>query len=423
MISTIFSKHLAGLVQHDDVSLLPALAETHAVTIMVVNLWYPGRDLLAHNHGFGYLVPDSAPDNDEGALGVLFDSDLDPASPAANSWKEPPSPFSSPPGTKLTVMLGGHHWDGWVHFPDEAAGIAMAKSAVWKHLGIHADEPVQARAKLCRDCLPQHFVGHRDRMGEAHHQLAAAFQGRLSVAGPSYTTVGVVPAMRAGWEAALRVARPFHTRLWVGKLHSTVADAKGAPDSLAGRDWLVGVHEALRQGFSGNPLSDWLKWWLMRLVPSGTKGAWLTRLTYEDPATEEIGDEEEGDELWPQKQGQKQEPKRLQQQKQKQNRPSSHPPKLWRHTGLEEFAVPEIKTLAAVRKSDLHFRKWTRSELRLTVDDGDEDEGGGAVIRRRSEAALQPVVVADPQDKDGKPDRERDYQLRHRVTVVPPKPV
>ncbi|KAI0817713.1 hypothetical protein GGR55DRAFT_685267 [Xylaria sp. FL0064] len=196
-ICTLFSKQLAQIAEPRNS--LPSLAETHAVTIMVVNLWYPNPDLLAEG-GFGYLIPSSTPDNDEGALGVLFDSDLR-------------TDDSEVPGTKLTVMLGGHHWDGWKHLPSEEVGISMAKEVVRRQLGIGEAEEVVASARLCRDCLPQHFVGHRDRMREAHYELMSAFQGQLTVAGPSYTTVGVIPAMRAGFDAGMRVARG-HSQPW-----------------------------------------------------------------------------------------------------------------------------------------------------------------------------------------------------------------
>ncbi|OTB02335.1 hypothetical protein M426DRAFT_24813 [Hypoxylon sp. CI-4A] len=190
VISTLFSKQLSELVRPKN--LLPALADTHAVSIMVVNLFFPNPDLLAGNHGFGYLVPTATPGNDEAVLGVLFDSDLQTRDEI--------------PGTKLTVMLGGHHWDGWAHLPSEEMGKEMALQAVQRHLRIPASEKVFGSARLCRDCLPQHYVGHRRRMSAAHYELLAAFQGRLSVAGPSYTTIGVVPSMRAGYDVAMRVA-------------------------------------------------------------------------------------------------------------------------------------------------------------------------------------------------------------------------
>ncbi|KAI0382092.1 Protoporphyrinogen oxidase [Hypomontagnella monticulosa] len=191
VISTLFSKHLAEIVQPQ--GSLPSLAKTHAVTIMVVNLWFPNPDLLADNHGFGYLVPTSTPNNDDCILGVLFDSDLDT--------------YDKRRGTKLTVMMGGHHWDGWTSYPTEEMAQEMALQAVRRHLRIDPNERVFASAKLCRDCLPQHYVGHRQRMRDAHHELQAAFHGRLSVAGPSYTAVGVIPAMRAGYDIAMRTAR------------------------------------------------------------------------------------------------------------------------------------------------------------------------------------------------------------------------
>lgn len=197
VICTLFSKQLAQITEPPNS--LPSLAETHAVTIMTVNLWYPNPNLLAGS-GFGYLIPSSAPDNDEGALGVLFDSDLRTSD-------------SEMPGTKLTVMLGGHHWDDWEYCPSEEAGIAMAKAVVQRQLGISKTEEVVARARLCRDCLPQHFVGHRERMRDAHYELMSAFQGHLTVAGPSYTAVGVIPAMRAGFDAGMRVARD-HEQPW-----------------------------------------------------------------------------------------------------------------------------------------------------------------------------------------------------------------
>ncbi|KAI1082960.1 Protoporphyrinogen oxidase [Whalleya microplaca] len=190
VICTLFSKHLAQLVEPK--GSLPTLAETHAVTIMVVNLWFPNPDLLSANPGFGYLVPTATPNNDECILGTIFDSVLETR--------------DERPGTKLTVMLGGHYWDGWKVLPTEEMAIQIAKQAVQRQLAIDPNEPVVASARLCRDCLPQHTVGHRARMREAHYELLDAFKGRLSVAGPSYTNVGVIPAMRAGYDAAMRMA-------------------------------------------------------------------------------------------------------------------------------------------------------------------------------------------------------------------------
>ncbi|KAI1090730.1 hypothetical protein F5B19DRAFT_484373 [Rostrohypoxylon terebratum] len=191
VISTLFSKHLASLVR--PAGCLPSLEETKAVTMMVVNMWFPNPCILENNHGFGYLIPTSTPNNRECLLGVLFDSDL----------QSQPDPI---PGTKLTAMLGGHYWDGWKSLPSEEMAEAMAKEAVYRHLNIDPSEPVFTTAKLCRDCIPQQFVGHRKRMEKADKELMDNFQGRLSVAGPSYTGVGVLPAMRSGFDVAMAVA-------------------------------------------------------------------------------------------------------------------------------------------------------------------------------------------------------------------------
>ncbi|KAI0452734.1 hypothetical protein F5B21DRAFT_515833 [Xylaria acuta] len=224
VICTLFSKHLANITEPRNS--LPSLAETHAVTIMVVNLWYPNPNLLAEG-GFGYLIPSSTPDNHEGALGVLFDSDLR-------------TDDTEMPGTKLTVMLGGHHWDGWEHFPSEEGGIAMAKEVVRRQLGISESEKVVAGAHLCRDCLPQHFVGHRKRMKEAHYELMSTFQGHLTVAGPSYTTIGVIPAMRAGFDAGMRVARG-HAQPW---FRLSIDQRTGANNTILEFDYWMDEGEA-----------------------------------------------------------------------------------------------------------------------------------------------------------------------------------
>lgn len=168
---------------------------------MVVNLWYPNPDLLKENPGFGYLIPQSvAPEeNPECALGVLFDSDLETRGEVK--------------GTKLTVMMGGHYWNDWPILPTEEMGAAMARAVVERHLGISSEEDVIVSTKLCRECIPQQNVGHRERMRKAHWELLSAFQGKLTVAGPSYTTIGVIPSMRAGYDAGMRIARG-HGQPW-----------------------------------------------------------------------------------------------------------------------------------------------------------------------------------------------------------------
>ncbi|KKZ68165.1 protoporphyrinogen oxidase [[Emmonsia] crescens] len=161
----------------------------YAVTVMVVNLYYANPNLIPHR-GFGYLIPRSIPLelNPERALGVIFASDSSAGQDTAD-----------PPGTKLTVMLGGHWWDDWIlsDLPNEDSAIAMAKSVLARHLRI-ADEPIVAKARLHRDAIPQPTVGQVTRMDRLHEAMERRFDGRLKVAGAWYTGVGVNDSIRAG---------------------------------------------------------------------------------------------------------------------------------------------------------------------------------------------------------------------------------
>ncbi|MCJ1474141.1 hypothetical protein MMC13_002799 [Lambiella insularis] len=191
VVSTISGKTLSSITQ--PASCLSPLALTPSVTVMVVNLYYTNPELLPV-HGFGYLLPRSLPfeQNPERALGVVFDSD-------ATIGQE------HIPGTKLTVMLGGHWWDGWETYPDEGEGASMAKSILARHLGI-VEQPSAVRVGLHRDCIPQYTVGHAARMKDASKRLLDYFQGRLRVAGNSYTGVGLNDCVRAAKELTMRLS-------------------------------------------------------------------------------------------------------------------------------------------------------------------------------------------------------------------------
>lgn len=205
-------------------SLISSLAHSpKAVNVMVVNLYYTSPN-LAVPRGFGYLIPRSipVPQNPERALGVIFGSetagpkgeestvqarrvkaDFDRSDP---EWKkivetednqakmeyllkvteveERRAGQDSASGTKLAVMLGGHWWDGWSEsdLPSESEGIEMAKSVIARHLGI-TEEPLVAKARLQRDCIPQYQIGYRDDMARIHEGLVSDFGGRMKVTG------------------------------------------------------------------------------------------------------------------------------------------------------------------------------------------------------------------------------------------------
>ncbi|KKK25912.1 hypothetical protein ARAM_003146 [Aspergillus rambellii] len=166
----------------------------YAVTVMVVNLYYPNPDLLSVK-GFGYLIPRSIPyeQNPERALGVIF------ASESGGTGQD------TAPGTKLTVMMGGHWWDGWKEsdYPDHDTAVKMARSLLERHLGI-TDTPTVTRSRLQRDAIPQPTVGHLERMNDISQSIRQDFNNRITLAGGWYGLRGssVVDCVRQAYLAA-----------------------------------------------------------------------------------------------------------------------------------------------------------------------------------------------------------------------------
>jgi oxygen-dependent protoporphyrinogen oxidase len=203
---------------------------------MTVNLYYRTPNL--NPSGFGYLIPLATPfeNNPERALGVVFDTAYSPSpedvdmknwhpefADGAHSqalqqardqgrlinindfaWYNLPNPPNlqdnvQQRGTKLTVMLGGHWWDGWPAYPDEQEGLKLAKSLLERHLGI-TEEPEAWQVNLQKDCIPQYTVGHEQRLKTAHNNLWREYRGRLRVAGSWISGVGVNDCLRSAWD-------------------------------------------------------------------------------------------------------------------------------------------------------------------------------------------------------------------------------
>jgi oxygen-dependent protoporphyrinogen oxidase len=156
---------------------------------MTVNLYYSNPSLLAQQ-GFGYLIPQSVPfeQNPERALGVIFDS-------SATNGQD------TVDGTKLTVMIGGHWWNGWAAYPDSYEGLEMAKSVVQRHLGI-TEEPTAHFVNLSHDCIPQYTLGYEDRLKDFANGITDEFKGRLRVVGNQFNGVGVNDCITGAWNLA-----------------------------------------------------------------------------------------------------------------------------------------------------------------------------------------------------------------------------
>lgn len=165
----------------------------YAVSVMVVNLYYDKPDLIPYR-GFGYLIPRSIPyqQNPEQALGVIFASESSAGQDTA-------------PGTKLTVMLGGHWWDDLeeAQYPDEKTAIELASSLLERHLGIK-DRPAVARACMQKNAIPQYTVGHLSRMNDLSQAVRHEFDHHLSLAGSWYSAhgVGIIDCVRQAYLAA-----------------------------------------------------------------------------------------------------------------------------------------------------------------------------------------------------------------------------
>ena len=228
--------------------------------VMVVNFFFGEPDLLPVR-GFGYLIPRSLPweQNPEFALGVIFGSETSGRGPSANPDGSLPSSGvqDTIPGTKLTVMLGGHWWQSWPEswLMDEAEAIKMAQNVLTRQLGINAS-PLVAKAKLQRNAIPQYTVGHHDRMLSLHRILARQFRGRLKVAGSAYSGVGVNDCVMAARRVALAVRNDYPHNI----NHS---GENGDQIESTGLEWDLEIH--------GGPNGDdkLARWAVFEQMPDG----------------------------------------------------------------------------------------------------------------------------------------------------------
>lgn len=212
MPPTEFSHVISTLPAPVTSSLLPApippLSTVESATVQVVNLYFQNPNLVPVR-GFGYLIPKTvAPElNPEQGLGVIFDSETSLPAEYAGIWHDAPVEAL---GTKLTVMMGGHYWKGRTAYPSAKEALQNAQSLIKRHLGI-VDYPAITQVSTQVNAIPQYTVGHHDRMAFGHELLKMYFNGRLAVAGSSYSGVGINDCTRSAYEVVRNL-------LGVGKL-------------------------------------------------------------------------------------------------------------------------------------------------------------------------------------------------------------
>ena len=153
--------------------------------------------------------------NPEQALGVIFDSEIEEASRSLGARSE------DAPGTKFTVLMGGHYWNGRTSYPTEMEAVTNAQNLLKRHLGI-VESPDHYLVSTQTNSIPQYTVGHHERMSFAHELMKINFNGRLAVAGSSYNGVGVSDCVGSAYNVVidlLSVGKPGETTAageWTG---------------------------------------------------------------------------------------------------------------------------------------------------------------------------------------------------------------
>nr|KAF6268520.1 protoporphyrinogen oxidase [Pipistrellus kuhlii] len=188
VISALPASVLSKLLPAEAAPLARVLGTIRAVSVAVVNLQYQGAQLPVQ--GFGHLVPSS---EDPGVLGIVYDSVAFPEQDG------------SPPGLRVTVMLGG----SWLQAL-EARGCAFsqelfqqqAQEAAATQLGLK-EPPSHCLVHLHRHCIPQYTLGHWRKLESAAHFLAI-HRLPLTLAGASYDGVAVNDCIESGRQAAAR---------------------------------------------------------------------------------------------------------------------------------------------------------------------------------------------------------------------------
>ncbi|XP_039315727.1 protoporphyrinogen oxidase isoform X2 [Saimiri boliviensis] len=189
VISAIPASVLSKLLPAEAAPLARALSAITAVSVAVVNLQYRGAHLPVQ--GFGHLVPSS---EDPGVLGIVYDSVAFPEQDG------------SPPGLRVTVMLGG----SWLQTL-EASGCVLsqelfqqrAQEAAATQLGLK-ELPSHCLVHLHKNCIPQYTLGHWQKL-ESARQFLATHRLPLTLAGASYEGVAVNDCIESGRQAAVSV--------------------------------------------------------------------------------------------------------------------------------------------------------------------------------------------------------------------------
>ncbi|SCU79005.1 LAMI_0A06920g1_1 [Lachancea mirantina] len=186
------------------------LSEVQSNTVILVNFYLRGKDLLKSVHSFGYLVPQSNR-NEENLLGVIFDSVIE-QNYKKLSTNEPATRSVSNGNpevyTKLTAMLGGHWLNGLGehNVPSDSVVKKAVKTVLSNHLHIQKQDLDKGlwQVTVAKECLPQFHVGYDKWLAHIKSKLAESYGPNLSLGGMAFSKgPGVPDVFQDGFQDAL----------------------------------------------------------------------------------------------------------------------------------------------------------------------------------------------------------------------------
>ncbi|XP_029172677.1 protoporphyrinogen oxidase [Nylanderia fulva] len=185
VISSLPAKNLADIVREQHPALSAELEVIPTVTVAVVNFEFQ-EDVLPLQ-AFGFLVP---PKENLPLLGVIFDSCV----------------FPQKSSTVLTVMMGGAWFEKFFGAnPSEEHLLTTAIDHTRDILRIE-EEPVAHNVAVLKDCIPQHVVGHTQRIKRIHDYIST-HHIPLGLCGSSYQGVGLNDVILSAKQAVCDIVR------------------------------------------------------------------------------------------------------------------------------------------------------------------------------------------------------------------------
>ncbi|XP_035730865.1 protoporphyrinogen oxidase-like isoform X2 [Vespa mandarinia] len=185
VISSLPAKILAKLLEEQYPDLAEQLKAIPMVTVAVVNLQF--ADNVLPINAFGFLVP---PGENLPILGVIFDSCI----------------FPKNSSTVLTVMMGGAWFEKYFgKDPSDEDLLNIAIKQVKEILNIKK-EPIAFNVAILKDCIPQHVVGHAQRLNHIHDYISSR-SIPLALCGSSYQGVGINDVILSAKEAVSKIVK------------------------------------------------------------------------------------------------------------------------------------------------------------------------------------------------------------------------